>query len=559
MTGVVAGAPTNYRQYAQEFTTDNGWSVRYLAANVALNWQNIIYGGGTYVAVASNSANAQISSDGLVWTARALGGGSGWYTPAYNSSNGNLAILSTAGSGATTYSTNGGVTWTYGAALPSGPTSWYVLGAGNGLFVAADTASNNLATSPTGATWTARTSTNTSGTVAIAYGSGLYVAFSSGTTAAYSYSADATTWTAGTLSTSQSWLQGCLVYGGGMFIGLTNSTATYVYSTDGLTWNTGTLPISGPFAGVAYANGVWFAMTRTGTGARSSDGINWTTTTAAPTHGSPVYLGLAGNPNLTNFTAVTTSSGYLATTFGAATNTWTAPEGVTSVQVLLVGGGGGGGGNSTTSGGGGGGGGQVINKNITVVPGTTYAIILGSGGYGALTSTNAGSNGGNSTFGTLLTALGGGGGGNNTALGFNNVAFNGLSGGNGGGVASNTAAQGAGGGGGAGGTPSIPTTGSANGLGGAGTNGGSAGGAATTGTGLPSSGGIGLYGYGGGGGGGGASAVGVAPGANGGGRSGYHAQYGTGGGGGGGYTATAGQGYHGGSGYCLLTWYGPSI
>lgn len=97
-----------------------------------------------------------------------------------------------------------------------------------------------------------------------------------------------------------------------------------------------------------------------------------------------------------------------------STTTWTAPTGVLAVDVFLCGAGGGGGGSyGTTALGGGGGGGEVIQKMITVVPGTSYTITIGAGGAGATAdsgSNAAGSNGASSTFGALLTAVGGGGG-----------------------------------------------------------------------------------------------------------------------------------------------------
>lgn len=96
-----------------------------------------------------------------------------------------------------------------------------------------------------------------------------------------------------------------------------------------------------------------------------------------------------------------------------ANGSWTAPTGITSAQVILVGGGGGGGGGSSAVAGGGGGGGQVIVKNVTVVPGTNYAINIGAGGQGGqgsiltatdVTNTLPGVNGGSTTFGTLTVA-----------------------------------------------------------------------------------------------------------------------------------------------------------
>lgn len=92
-----------------------------------------------------------------------------------------------------------------------------------------------------------------------------------------------------------------------------------------------------------------------------------------------------------------------------ASGTWTAPAGVTSAQVILVGAGGGGGGGSASVAGGGGGGGQVVVQNLTVVPGTAYQLNIGAGGQGGIgalysatdtTTTLPGANGGTTTFGS---------------------------------------------------------------------------------------------------------------------------------------------------------------
>lgn len=94
---------------------------------------------------------------------------------------------------------------------------------------------------------------------------------------------------------------------------------------------------------------------------------------------------------------------------------WTAPAGVTSISVVLIGGGGGGG--SGANGVAGGGGGLAYKNNITVVPGTSYNLTVGMGGSHP-TSSGVGSyynggNGGNSTFtvgSETYVAYGGGGG-----------------------------------------------------------------------------------------------------------------------------------------------------
>ena len=124
--------------------------------------------------------------------------------------------------------------------------------------------------------------------------------------------------------------------------------------------------------------------------------IQWTNT------GSQTYSVLTGNtPTLTN-------------------TSWTAPTGVTSVEVLVVAGGGGtpaGGGGAS---GGGGAGGLIYNSTFTVTPGSSYTVTVGAGGTAA--------NGSNSVFGSL-TAIGGGAGGGGAGA----VGGTGGSGGGGGG------------------------------------------------------------------------------------------------------------------------------
>jgi hypothetical protein len=87
------------------------------------------------------------------------------------------------------------------------------------------------------------------------------------------------------------------------------------------------------------------------------------------------------------------------------TTSWTAPEGVTSIEVLVVAGGGSGGG---STGGGGGGGGLRYVAAHPVTPSQLYTVTVGAGGPQSSQQTR-GSNGENSVFGSI-TAMGGGGG-----------------------------------------------------------------------------------------------------------------------------------------------------
>ena len=101
-----------------------------------------------------------------------------------------------------------------------------------------------------------------------------------------------------------------------------------------------------------------------------------------------------------------------------SSDSWVAPECVTSVEYLVVGGGGGGGGAYDTGSAGGGGGGLVLYGTLNVVPGYTYSIVVGAGGAGGtgrgtvgavLGGETSGTDGERSSFNTII-ALGGGGG-----------------------------------------------------------------------------------------------------------------------------------------------------
>lgn len=251
-------------------------------------------------------------------------------------------------------------------------------------------------------------------------------------------------------------------------------------------------------------------------------------------------------------TVTTLGSGDVVVRFTGA-GTFTPPEGIASVQYLVVAGGGGGGGNvaDNAAGGGGGGAGGLLSGNLTVTPLQTYNITVGAGGAGGVGSSGPGTSGGNSTFSTL-TALGGGGG---ASVG-NNSGVSGGSGGGGrlnsGGVGgAGTAGQGNNGGngatdsfaaGGGGGAGAAGTTGLASAVGGAGGVGSSN---SITGTAVT---------YAGGGGGGGYNAAGGAGGNGGGGSApasrgvGGNATANTGGGGGGATGSTTGNAFSGGAG-----------
>jgi hypothetical protein len=155
----------------------------------------------------------------------------------------------------------------------------------------------------------------------------------------------------------------------------------------------------------------------------------------------------------------TTTTGTGIANTGTGTFNWICPPGVTSISVVAVGGGGGGGSSTgaTVAGVGGGGGGLGYKNSITVVPGTTYAVVAGAGGTSTFNA--AGTAGGDSYFINTSTVKGGGGAGGNVtvnngvaagrdSLGGTYTGDGGGNGGKGGGYKSAAAANRHGGGGG---------------------------------------------------------------------------------------------------------------
>jgi hypothetical protein len=177
------------------------------------------------------------------------------------------------------------------------------------------------------------------------------------------------------------------------------------------------------------------------------------------------------------------------------TYSWTAPTGVTLVNVVAVGGGGGG--SYTWSGGGGGAGGLGWRNNIPVVPGQIYTVVVGAGGPPSPNASNVGAIGGNSYFistGTVAGYGSGRGGPNATAYGASYGGGYYGDGGGRGGNGNNAQFGGAGAGGYAGAgadsganAGTSPVTGS---------GGGASGGYYSSTYGTPGGGGVGIYGKG---------------------------------------------------------------
>jgi hypothetical protein len=163
------------------------------------------------------------------------------------------------------------------------------------------------------------------------------------------------------------------------------------------------------------------------------------------------------------WTNTTCVSGFQIFTGGGTNQSFTVPNGCTTVRVVAVGGGGGGGGGHSGAGsaGGAGGGGRVSAGQYTVTPGSTHTVLIGQGGNGGAASVG-GTSGGTSSFGTLLSSVGGGGGGggNVNSPGHSTGGSGGGSGGGGGGNGCTNNQGGTGGAGGGSGGAGVVAGGS---------------------------------------------------------------------------------------------------
>jgi hypothetical protein len=179
---------------------------------------------------------------------------------------------------------------------------------------------------------------------------------------------------------STSAIKGQLVINNGLtgsllcIFNITSISAASGYYILTVSYSSGSLPTNNLSLSINY--------TRTGNAGYSGLRYNFLTTTT-----TPLPIGQQ---------AYTTSGTY----------SWIAPSVVTSINVVAVGGGGSG---NVGAGSGGGGGGLGYKNNITVVPGTTYTVIVGAGG--AENTTGSVNPGGDSYFISTATVKGGGGGG----------------------------------------------------------------------------------------------------------------------------------------------------
>ena len=260
------------------------------------NWVSITWGASKFLAISATGASST-SADGQTWqTQGSLGTpASAWTSVVYGPSAGRwVAVMSGTGSGSA-YSTDG-ITWLTGTTTLG--TGTWALCFGANKFLAVCTASQTVATSTDGNTWTltALALPSASTWASVAWGSiGIFVAIAAGGTIAAS-STDGITWVARTLPASAAWTS--VTWGNGRFVAIASGGATAAYSLDGISWYASSLPTATTWTSVGYGQGHFMAVASgTSSAATSPDGLTWTpriiaasATWKAVTFGNPTMV-----------------------------------------------------------------------------------------------------------------------------------------------------------------------------------------------------------------------------------------------------------------------------
>jgi len=151
---------------------------------------------------------------------------------------------------------------------------------------------------------------------------------------------DATTWTIRTSASANNWFG--VTYGNGLFVAVsgTGTNNRVMTSPDGITWTSRTPAVDNTWRGLTFGNGLFVAVAETGTGngvMTSPDGITWTSRSPAAdlkwravTFGNGLFVAVAetgtGNRVMTstdgiNWTIRTSAAnnGWTAVTYGGPT------------------------------------------------------------------------------------------------------------------------------------------------------------------------------------------------------------------------------------------------
>jgi len=287
-------AVSGYGSGNRVMTSPDGISWTLRASTADNNWFSVAYGNGLWVALATDgTVNNQMmtSPDGINWTARTSAAVNEWTSVAYG--NGLWVAVARVGTGNLMMTSTDGINWT--SRTPAANNKWRNVAYGNGLWVAVafTGTGNRVMTSPDGITWTSRT---TGVTVSVTNKALTSNVASLTTSAAHGITVGMIAVITGVDGTFD---------GSYAVTGVTSTTFTYSKTnadvTSAAVSPAGSVTAESEWVGVTYGNGLWAAVSRTGTGNRVMT-MDWAPTQIAVNGGNtqsiPVGTAVATAPSV---------------------------------------------------------------------------------------------------------------------------------------------------------------------------------------------------------------------------------------------------------------------
>jgi hypothetical protein len=260
------------------------WTHRTPAANV--QWEDVAWSPALTLFVAVSIGGQVMSSpDGVVWTSRTASVASGWSGIAWSPAQAVFVAVADSGAGARVMRSSDGITWVSQTAAAVQAWERVLWAPALGLFIACS--SNTLGTgaimtSPTGVTWTLRTTSDVAWN--LAWSPTLGVAVAVGSTGVMT-STNGTTWTTHASALPAGSWYGAVWADVGYFVAI--GTAGIGVSVDGIMWTIYTPPAAGTWRALAWAPSL---------GVIVAVGYTATPVSLLATNTSPFYGTLTGVP-----------------------------------------------------------------------------------------------------------------------------------------------------------------------------------------------------------------------------------------------------------------------
>lgn len=275
---------------------NTAWTSRTSSADSV--WTSVAYSSslGIWVGVASSGTTQATSSpDGITWTNRTAAAARAWNYVCWGAGAGVFVAVASTGTGDRVMTSSNGTSWTSRTSAADNNWTCVCWSPALSLFVAvANTGTNRVMTSPDGITWTARTSADEAASwTGVCWSADLakFVAVASAGTNRVMTSTDGITWTAQTAASTAAWQKVVWSSTLSLFaaVASSNSTQAVMTSPDGVTWTIRTSPATTVlWTGIEWSPTLkQFVIVGRGTTnyiATSLDGVNWVTRTPPATN-----------------------------------------------------------------------------------------------------------------------------------------------------------------------------------------------------------------------------------------------------------------------------------